>query len=253
MKRFGLIGHQISYSKSPLIQQLIATYLSRDISYEIIDINEEMLFATLEQLRKGVYDGFNVTIPYKILALDYVDLITERARKIGAINTIYMKDGKMIGDNTDYDGFKYLFQYFKCDKQIRALILGSGGASKACQTVFDDLNIKYFVVSRKKSSLTISYDSLDTIDYQLVVNTTPLGSENYLGNSPLEKKDVINKDVIDLIYIPKVTPLMNMGKASINGQIMLVVQAYYAQALWYNEPVNQEQLKAFIKSLEGTI
>ena len=105
MLKLGLIGKHISYSKSPDIFLFMKSYLDIDLTYDLIDIDESSIKILLNELKSGFYHGFNVTQPYKEIMLDYVDVVTPKAKQIQAINTIYIKDHKIIGDNTDYEGF----------------------------------------------------------------------------------------------------------------------------------------------------
>src|SRR5690554_3503454 len=103
MKKFGLIGHPLDHSKSPKLHQLIADALKRKISYTLFDVKSiEQVKNLLDDLKKGHYNGFNITIPYKEAVLPFLDQLTPKAALIGAVNTVYLKDGRFIGDNTDY-------------------------------------------------------------------------------------------------------------------------------------------------------
>src|SRR5574344_1827141 len=133
MSRYGLVGKDISYSYSKKIHEKIGETLSLRISYDILDSKDLLEVSShVNQLRNGYYKGLNVTIPYKESIIDFCDELTEHARKINAVNTLYMKEGKLIGDNTDYIGFKAILDYYHINLKNQVVyVLGSGGASKA--------------------------------------------------------------------------------------------------------------------------
>ena len=242
MKTLGLIGHPLNHSKSPKLHQIIGNYLNRHIDYQLFDIADiSDVKLLIDGLKKGTYNGFNVTIPYKETIIPFLDVLTPKAQKIGAVNTIYLKDDLVIGDNTDYAGFQYLFE-----KQIKIynpngiVILGSGGAAKACYTVCKDFGYDPFVVSRQTKSgesfdKVISYKDLEHTKYDLIINATPIGMYPNNTLSPLEQDLVKDKYVIDLIYNPLPTTLMTNTDHSIGGLDMLIVQALESQKIWFNE------------------
>lgn len=242
MKVFGLIGHPLGHSKSPKLHKIIASYFSRQLVYKLFDMDHiDKVKPLIEGLKNGIYHGFNVTIPYKEAVLPFLDIITPKAQKIGAVNTIYFKDNQVIGDNTDYDGFLYLIKQQSIIKKImNPIILGSGGAAKSSYAVLKDLGFDPVVVSRNPKDNVhfnhiISYDKLPSYSYDLVVNTTPIGMHPNINQSPLDESLVHDKFVIDLIYNPLETTLMKYAKHSIGGLDMLIVQAFKAQNIWFGE------------------
>lgn len=254
MKKFGLIGNNISYSKSPLVHQKIAKSLNNRLEYCLLDVKENELEGLIKSLKNNNYQGFNVTIPYKETIIKYLDILTIRAQKIGAVNTIYLNsNGLVVGDNTDYEGFKVLFEKSSYQKNDRIIVLGSGGASKAVCNVLKDLTIDYKIVSRTPHKGYLSYQDLEKEFFDLIINTTPLGSQQYLNESPLDLNLSKNKKVIDLIYSPVNTPLMLSAKYSVNGLIMLIVQALYAQSLWFDFLIDDNILNHVINKIKDDI
>lgn len=162
--------------------------------------------------------GFNVTIPYKEAIIPLLDEINDVAKEVGAVNVVKITDGKLKGYNTDVYGFEQLLNRAIKDRQIEhALVLGTGGASKAVQYVLKQKNIPYSTVSRNAEQGDYTYDTLtDEILRQnhLIINTTPLGMFPQIDNFPdlhyqgLSKKHIL----IDLIYNPKETAFMELGK-----------------------------------------
>lgn len=241
MKRFGLIGYPVSHSKSPIIHDVIKSYYQLSLSFSLIPVKAEGIKKVLDDIKNGKLDGVNVTIPHKETVIPLLDLLTEKAKKIGAVNTIYLKDHKLVGDNTDYDGFLGLLERSKIDlKDKSVIILGTGGAAKACYHVLKDLGIEPKVVSRTKRSddhfgEVITYDMLNPKDYDVIVNSTPVGMYPNLDESPLNKKFVKDKIVFDLIYNPTETKLMKDAKVAFNGLDMLIIQAVKAESIWHQK------------------
>jgi shikimate dehydrogenase len=133
MDRYGLLGKQIGYAKSPKIHQYMAQKLGLDIRYDLFDVEESDIPALMKLIRNQTIKGINVTIPYKQTVMKYVDQLTPKANRIKAVNTIYYKNGKLIGDNTDYDGFMGLLLKHQIQvKDKNVYMLGAGGAAKGC-------------------------------------------------------------------------------------------------------------------------
>tara|TARA_B100002019_G_scaffold290503_1_gene308335 strand:+ start:1303 stop:2037 length:735 start_codon:yes stop_codon:yes gene_type:complete len=242
MKKFGLIGFPLghSFSKNFFKEKFIRERYS-EIIYENYEIN------SLEKLPDILTNnpdlrGFNVTIPYKekiISLLDDIDII---AKKIGSVNTVKISDGKLIGYNTDYLGFRESIISWLPNTNISALVLGSGGSSKAIKYVLDDLRISYKVISRDSKDMKISYKELKNLSMistsKLIINTTPLGmSPNVDGFPDIDYNLINNKHfVFDLVYNPIKTKFLSLceerGANIKNGYEMLVAQAEEAWKIW---------------------
>lgn len=240
MSRYGLVGKDISYSYSKKIHEKIGETLSLRISYDILDSKDLLEVSShVNQLRNGYYKGLNVTIPYKESIIDFCDELTEHARKINAVNTLYMKEGKLIGDNTDYIGFKAILDYYHINLKNQVVyVLGSGGASKAVCYALNQVGAKSVIISRNEhpstNQLTKSYAFLDKLEkIHCIVNTTPVGTTPNVNQMPVSNSVASKTNiVIDLIYNPRETLLMKMVNFGINGSIMLIGQALKAQILW---------------------
>ena len=241
MKIFGLIGKNIDYSFSRSYFREKFETNKLDCSYKNFDLETIDSFIELKKNCK-VFSGFNVTIPYKEVILPYLDYIDEEAKRIGAINTIKIKNNKLIGYNTDHYGFKEsLVKYLKPHHKT-ALILGTGGASKAVAFALRELGIKFEYVSRTKSpEIKHTYNTLSSTEIEankLIINCTPLGTFPKLEKCPEISYDQLDKYhlLFDLIYNPAQTKFLKNGKLrgakTINGLEMLINQAEKSWEIW---------------------
>jgi len=245
-KVFGLIGATVShsFSKAYFDEKFFREGL-RDYHYELFPLNSINDLETLLKETKGL-TGLNVTIPYKEQVMKYLDNVDGFAKKIGAVNVIKVNNGKLEGFNTDSDAFlETVEKWIPQDKGIKALILGTGGSSKAVQEALKKLNIDFQLVSREAKSGIISYEDLDKdpsilANAKLVINTTPLGmSPNTETMPPIDyEKLTAEHYVYDLIYNPARTLFLQraeMRGATIkNGLEMLHVQAEKSWKIWNN-------------------
>ena len=226
----GLLGRKLGHSYSPQIHAQLAGY-----SYELFEKEPEELEKVL---RNGDFTGINVTVPYKKDVIPYLDEMTPRAKKLGAVNTIVRRDGKLIGHNTDYFGFLTMVQSSGLNiNGKKVLILGSGGASNTAVAVMEELNAQVIVISRSGAN---SYENLHLhTDAALIVNTTPVGMYPHTGKSPVDL-DLFPKleGVLDVVYNPARTQILldaeKRGLVAVNGLLMLVAQAKEA-AEWFAE------------------
>ena len=243
MRKFGLIGKDIDYSFSQ--SYFAAKFKAEEItdaSYQNFDLKSITEFPSLIQKDNNI-KGFNVTIPYKELIIPYVDKLDKNAKKIGAINTIKRtKKGKLKGYNTDYYGFKNAILPHLKSQHTNALILGTGGASKAIAFALKKLKIEYTYVSRNATKENqISYQQLteETIkNNTIIVNCTPLGTHPDITAYPdIPYQAITEKHLLfDLIYNPEETTFLNYGKQKgatiINGYKMLQLQAEKSWRIW---------------------
>ena len=234
MKRYGLIGHPLKHSQSKALFEAKFEYEGLDCRYQNFDLkNVDEIHEVME--RYPDLCGFNVTIPYKEAIIPLLDDIDETARQVGAVNVVKITEGKLKGYNTDIYGFEQLLNRATNGKAIdHALVLGTGGASKAVQYVLRQKGIPFSTVSRSAERGDLTYETLsDDILKQnhLIINTTPLGMTPQTDNFPdLHYQALSNKHVlIDLIYNPKETAFMELGKSwgakVYNGMQMFEEQA----------------------------
>lgn len=241
MDKYGLIGNNIDYSFSKTFFNSKFKKEERTDSYENFDIPDLCQFS--EVLRKNPkLKGLNVTIPYKESIIKYLDIIDSNAQKIGAINTIKITDeGKLIGYNTDYIGFKESLNNLLPLSKKNALVLGTGGASKAIVFALNSLNYKVTKVSRFKKEGTTLYTELNKeiiIQHQLIINCTPLGTFPNIDEYPSIPYQYITRNhlIFDLTYNPLETMFMRLSKEQgarvSNGLKMLEYQAEEAWSIW---------------------
>ena len=256
--RYGLIGHNISYSKSPRFHLYMAKKLGMDMTYELLDVEADEIKNLIDDMREGLYQGFNITIPYKQTVIQYLDILTSKATKIGAVNTIYYRDGKVVGDNTDYDGFVGSLKMHQIDvKEKQVYILGTGGAAKAVYVALKDLGAYVTVVSRNKRNkhpffgTVIDYKDIKPSHVDIYVQATPVGTYPDVSASVLTKQEVQGKIVIDLVYKPLVTQIMKDSKLGISGISMLIIQALKSEEIWFDMKI--ELTKKLTKELKEVI
>ena len=241
-KRFGLLGRNISYSFSKgYFTDKINCENFAGCTYENFDIPEITAFP---EVIKNTSDlkGMNVTIPYKETVIPFLDKLSKKAELIGAVNTIKItKKVKMKGYNTDYYGFKKSLEPLLEPHHKKALILGTGGASKGVAFALDELDIPYTFVSREAKENGIDYDRINatTFDnYQIIINATPVGTSPNVEAFPLIPYEYFTEKHIayDLIYNPAETQFLKKAKqhgAQIkNGLDMLIFQAEKAWKIW---------------------
>ncbi|SDS30048.1 shikimate dehydrogenase [Formosa sp. Hel1_31_208] len=242
MNRLGLVGKNISYSFSKSYFKKKFEDLELPFSYENFDIENISQFPKLIENNSDVI-GFNVTIPYKESIIPYLDVLDKKAKRIGAVNTITIaKNGKIKGYNTDCYGFKKSIEPLLKKHHEKALILGTGGASKAIVYALKELKIKFEFVSRTtKKGIKFTYDSLTVDDiksFNIIINCTPIGTFPNVNACPDIPYDGITEAhlLYDLIYNPEETKFMRLGKAqkaqTTNGYEMLVLQAEKAWQIW---------------------
>ena len=245
-KIFGLIGSTVShsFSKSYFDEKFFREGL-RDYHYELFPLKNISDIEPLLKDTKGL-TGLNVTIPYKEQVIKYLDEVDGFAKKIGAVNVIKIKDGKLKGYNTDSEAFhETLEKWLPKDKTFQALILGTGGSSKAVQEALKKLKIDCKIVSRDAKKGVVTYGYLEKhpkliAESLLVINTTPLGMSPNTEAMPNIDFEQIGSDhfVYDLIYNPARTMFLQkaeMRGATIkNGLEMLHVQAEKSWLIWNN-------------------
>ncbi|MGM5630251.1 shikimate dehydrogenase [Apibacter raozihei] len=233
----GLLGKNISYSFSQnYFSQKFKTLGLDGYTYQIFDIQDKKDIPTLFEMEE--LNGFNITIPYKQEIIKYLDELSPEAEKIGAVNTVKISGNKKTGYNTDAVGFKNSLIPLLKPHHTSALILGSGGASKAVAYVLNSLQIDYLVVSRTGNT---NYDLLDQKildNHPLIINTTPVGTFPNIEHMPSVPFEHFTPEhlVYDLIYNPEETRLLtaarNKGAQIKNGLEMLHLQAEAAWDIW---------------------
>ncbi|WP_276166191.1 shikimate dehydrogenase family protein [Zobellia alginiliquefaciens] len=239
--RFGLIGKDISYSFSRgYFTEKFSNMGLDDHSYENFDFQAIEEITDVLKDNKDIY-GMNVTIPYKQQVMPFLDELDQEAEKIGAVNTIQFTENGLKGFNTDAYGFKNAMLPFLKPHHTKALILGTGGASKAVAYVLGELGISYTFVSRSPGNNKISYDQVtkDVLkDHTILVNCTPLGTHPNIEERPSLPYDFLSDQhfLFDLIYNPEKTAFLRAGESKgaqiCNGLRMLELQADRSWQIW---------------------
>lgn len=245
-KKFGLLGEHLSHSFSPLIHSLLADY-----PYALYEVDRDVLG---EWVKNNDLWGYNVTIPYKTEIMKYCDEISPQAQMIGAVNTVVRRsDGTLFGDNTDYFGFSYMLSSLNIDVQgAKALVLGSGGASKTVCAVLKSQGADVVVISRNGEN---NYQNLHLHrDAVLIVNTTPVGMYPNTGVSPLDLSIFPQcKGVCDVIYNPAKTALIlqaeGLGIPFVNGLSMLVAQAHRACEVFTDSSISESVIERICREV----
>lgn len=239
---FGLLGKNIGYSFSVgYFAEKFKSLNLEDYEYVNFDIPSIEKFPNIIKENPNL-KGMNVTIPYKEAVIPYLDKISKKAEKIGAVNTIkFTKSGKLKGYNSDYYGFKKSLKPLLEPHHKKALILGTGGASKGIAFALEELGILYTFVSREATDESIGYNLVNatTFDnHQIVINCTPLGtSPNVDAFPPIPYEYFTTKHIAhDLIYNPEETIFLKKAKKygakTKNGLEMLRYQAEKSWRIW---------------------
>lgn len=254
---YGLLGRTLKHSWSPQIHERLGT-----VPYELVELEPSELAAFV---REGNWQGLNCTIPYKRDLVDLVDELRPNAKRIGAVNTLlHGPDGRVIGDNTDLFGFAWMLGRF-CERHLgtrdalrgsKALVLGSGGASKAVVAALEDAGAVPVVISRHGTN---TYETIRErhADAALIVNTTPVGMYPNCPASPLPDKTLEAlpgmRGVVDVVYNPERTGIMldadRLQIPAESGLAMLVGQAWLSSCMWQGVELDE----ALIGSIERQI
>lgn len=236
--QYGLIGYPLSHSFSP-------AYFNNKFAIEKIDARyDAYAIPTIDELamllkEHPLLKGLNVTIPYKEQVLPLLHDIDTAARDIGAVNCIGIRDGKLVGYNTDYIGFAKSLRPLLQAQHTHALVLGTGGAAKAVIYALKQLGIEYKIVSRTGGDMQYAdVDEQVLKQYKLIINTTPVGMYPEIDKAPDIPYQYLGEEhlLYDLVYNPEETLFLQKGRqqgATIkNGYEMLILQAEAAWHIW---------------------
>jgi shikimate dehydrogenase len=265
---YGLVGNKLSHSLSMSIHNRIFNILKLEAYYHLFEVKPTELNKAILGLGSIGAVGINVTIPYKCEVIDYLEEVSEEAAKIGAVNTIKFVNGRTIGYNTDYFGFKSMIEKNGIDSKWKnVVILGNGGGADAVLQYFLDLGTKkIYVISRKlyetklkyknRNVIICSYEDLEKIkDAEIIINCTPCGMYPDVGVTPVRKSILSNfKCAIDLVYNPVETLFLRnasqCGLTTLNGLYMLVAQAVAAQHIWNDINIGTEVIDRIYEELK---
>ena len=246
----GIVAEKLGHSLSPYIHNYWSKKYNKNLKYQKFEISEKNLNIFFETFRKNKkFKGFNVTIPYKTNCMSYCDRITPKAKKIGSVNLVYKKNKVIIGDNTDVIGFEKSFRQLKKIQLKKILLIGAGGAARSILYYLNNKkieNIDVFATSlRRKENICndffiknfVTKTSLLKKKYDLIINSS---SGGMIGKLPLNR-NIIKlvdgaKGVIDIVYNPEMTPLLNRAKKNdipfVGGLTMLIEQAKPSFEKW---------------------
>lgn len=244
MIQYGLIGYPLTHSFSPAyFKEKFRREKIKDVRYDAFPINNLIQLNDL-LFQKPDIRGLNVTIPYKESIIPYLNEIDPLAREIGAVNTILVRNGRLIGYNTDVSGFQAALQPHLNPFIKGALVLGTGGSSKAVVYALRKMGIPSISISRKPGRNLLTYADIDAklLDsHRLVINCTPVGMHPNESSCPAIPYDGLTKSNIlfDLIYNPADTQFMQKGRLRgalvLNGLEMLQLQAEDSWKIWNKE------------------
>ncbi len=251
--KYACIGEHLKHSFSKEIHAKLADY-----DYDIKEIPRDKLVGFM---KNADFSGINVTIPYKELVIPYLDEIDADAEKIGAVNTVVNRCGKLCGYNTDFYGMRELFIHAEINPfNKKAAILGTGGTSKCARSVLENLGAKEILtVSRTKKTGCVTYDELYEKHYntELIINTTPVGMYPDINKSPIDVSRFKRLfGVIDAVYNPIRTELVSSAKAlgikAEGGLYMLVAQAKRASELFLDVTYSQNKQNEIFEEISAS-
>lgn len=254
MTEYGLLGETLGHSFSPELHKALAGY-----DYDLLPTPRD---AVEDLLRKREFWGLNVTIPYKQTVIPLCDEVDPRALAIGAVNTIVNRNGRLIGYNTDIDGFRYMAKRAGVELSgKKVLILGSGGTSRTVQTAARELNAAEIVVISRSGEN--NYQNLSChSDAEIIVNTTPVGMYPNCGESSVDLSLFpLLTGVLDVVYNPLRTALVQqaetLGIPCSAGLPMLASQAWRAAELFTGDSIPTLRMElvlaALTRSLENIV
>lgn len=242
MLYFGLIGRSLSHSFSRNFFTAKFQAEQRAADYSLIEIED---ISTINSVvAKHGLSGFNVTIPYKESIIPYLDELSAEAKAVGAVNCVVVRDGKTVGHNTDIKGIEASLGWLTINDDTKALVLGTGGASKAVQYVLKKMGVEYKVVSRDANRGDLTYEELtsDVIkEHHLIINATPVGTAPNIEDAPALDYSALGEShqLFDLVYNPANTEFLKRGEAqganTMNGILMLQTQAIASWHIWQRE------------------
>lgn len=262
MIRLGLIGYPVSHSLSPKIQNAALKASGLEGEYSLFPVHpddQQSLQDLLARVRSGAMTGFNVTIPHKQKVIEYLDELTPTAKTIGAVNIIYLREHKLIGDNTDAGGFLADLKKFLAGAQSKignpksAIVLGAGGSARSIVYALLQDDWQITIAARRleqaqQLAQSFTNHELRITNYepatfqlsnlQLIVNTTPLGMTPNIDQSPLPENISLSKNtmIYDLVYNPRETRLVQdaraQGLCATTGLGMLIEQAALGFQVW---------------------
>ncbi|WP_062049988.1 shikimate dehydrogenase [Bacillus sp. JCM 19034] len=267
---FGLLGHPVSHSMSPLIHNDAFQSLEIEAEYHVFDVAPQVVKQAIDGIRALGIAGCNVTVPHKVAVMDYLDEIDNEARLIGAVNTIVNDNGRLIGYNTDGRG--YVESLLGCQQMLqnkRVLVIGAGGAARGIVTSLLNEGIAALAITNRTLSkaepfkqladlfkteivlLTKEEATRRLVEFDIIINTTSVGMSPNIEESPLLLETVKEHAIVsDLIYNPIETTFLkiakNKGIQTLNGVGMFVNQAALSFEYWTGQKPNRKRMEQLV-------
>ena len=255
----GIVAEKLGHSLSPFIHNYWSKRFNKNLKYQKFEISEKKLTNFFNAFRKNKkFKGFNVTIPYKTNFISLCDKTTPKAKKIGSVNLVYKRNNLIIGDNTDVIGFEKSFKKLKKIQPKKILLIGAGGAARSILYYLNKKyieNIDIFATSlRRKENICNDFSIKNFVTktnllkkkYDLIINAS---SGGMIGKPPLNRNIIKLADgakgVIDIVYNPEMTPLLNRAKKKnkliVGGLTMLIEQAKPSFEKWSKSKIKVDE------------
>ncbi len=259
--RLGLIGKDVSQSDSERIHRFILGEMGIECEYQRFSVNKDEFDSAMRCLL-GDFDGFNITIPYKRDAMEYVDAIVGDAVEYSAVNTVL--NGTRTGYNTDGIGFLQMIRSYGMEyENKKILVLGGGGSGRSTAAALKKGGATVFMYQRNRAKLLETCGNLGITPienpeqggFDIVINCTGVGMHDSVGRSPVTAAAFAGAEsAIDLIYVPRKSEFLRLaqeqGLKILNGAAMLFFQAYYADCLYLDIEPNEEEVKKLYAAYE---
>lgn len=264
-KLYGIIGHPLGHTMSPALHNSGFNKFSLDAVYMAFPTPPEKLSEFMDNFRKLPMYGASVTIPHKEAVMEYLDSITPRAQKVGAVNTLYWENDLLVGDNTDVLGFMQPLTTRE-NKGSKALVLGAGGAAKAVLAGLQELGVEDITICNRSPEradklaeqfavTAIDWESRGTADTDLIINTTPIGmAGEHVEKTPYEA-DMFKETGVayDLVYNPLETAFLRTAAAAgwetIDGLHMFAAQGAEQFRLWTDKTLPLDHIRRLVSNL----
>ncbi len=276
-KLYGLIGHPIGHSMSPIMHNGEFKELGLSHHYHAFDLSPEQLEDGVDAMKMLDIQGFNVTIPHKVAIIPLLDEVEQEAIDIGAVNTVYKRDGKYIGTNTDGSGYLFSLLPLIGEKNLsgkKILVIGAGGAARAVAVSVSQSEVASLTIANRTlekaeelsklcqhysvaNAITLSEAETSLGQFDIVINTTSIGMSPHLDRMPISLEHIRSGTVVsDLIYNPLETKWMKLAKSkgavTDNGISMFVEQGALAFEKWTGVSPDRKRMRnTVLKELGG--
>lgn len=266
-KLFGLIGHPVGHSLSPMMLNGAFARLGLEHHYQSFDVETDALKDAVAGMKALGVSGFNITVPHKVAVMRYLDAVDEEAKQIGAVNTVINDNGTLLGTNTDGRGYLLALQETAGEdiSEKSILMIGAGGAARGVAVTLDRFGIRRLDIANRTpekaealieggiqysvaNMLTLKEAEKHLTDYDIIINTTPVGMSPHTVGMPLSVDEVSSGTILsDLIYNPLETRWLEEGKKhgamTMNGIDMFVNQGALAFEQWTGCPPDRWHMR----------